>query len=339
MIEPSVHEQLQGEHMHTSARIKRGFGIFLAACGLAFAGAAQADFPDKPLRLIVGYVPGGSADAIARLFAQELGAKLKQPVIVENKPGASGNIAATYVSRAAPDGYVMFLGSNATATNMTLYKNLSYDLQRDLAPVAMLSRFPNVVAVTPKLPVKTIGEFIAYAKAHPGAINFASSGSGSSTHLAGEFFASMTGIKMTHVPYKGSAPAATDMMAGQVDVMFDNAPSIYPYVKSGKVRGLAVTSTGRQAFAPDLPPVADTVPGYEVTSWYGLFVPARTPDAVINELNSTINEILKEPAVHEKLAFMYAEPAGGSVADFKAFVGREIERWGAIVKQSGAHVD
>ncbi|ARP81933.1 MFS transporter [Bordetella genomosp. 8] len=320
-------------------RIKRGLGVLLATCSLTLAHAAWAEFPEKPLRLIVGYVPGGSADSIARLFAQELGARLKQPVIVENKPGASGNIAATYVSRAAPDGYVMFLGSNATATNMTLYKNLTYDLERDLAPVALLSRFPNVVAVSPKLPVNNIGEFIAYAKAHPGAINFASSGSGSSTHLAGELFASMTGIKMTHVPYKGSAPALTDMMAGQVDVMFDNAPSIYPYVKSGKVRGLAVSSVQRQAFAPDLPTVADTVPGYEVTSWYGLFVPAHTPDAVVEKLNGTLNDILREPTVREKLAFMYAEPAGGSVAQFKTFVGQEIQRWGALVKQSGAHVD
>ena len=319
--------------------IKRALGILFALGGLAQAHSALADYPAKPLRLIVGYVPGGSADAIARLFAQELGTRIKQPVIVENKPGASGNIAATYVSRSNPDGYTMFLGSNATATNMTLYKNLAYDMQRDLAPVVLLSRFPNIVAVNPKLPVRNIAEFIAYAKAHPGAINFASSGSGSSTHLAGELFASMAGIKMTHVPYKGSAPAITDMMAGQVDVMFDNAPSIFPYVKGGKVRGLGVTSLQRQAFAPDLQPVADTVPGYEVTSWYGLFVAAHTPNAIVEKLNGTINEILQEKDVRAKLALMYAEPAGGPVDQFRAFVGQEIERWGAMVKQSGAHVD
>jgi tripartite-type tricarboxylate transporter receptor subunit TctC len=323
---------------------RRGFvfGASMALCAFALtAPALGADaYPSKPVRLYVGYVPGGSADSIARLFAQELGSAWGQPVIVENRPGASGSLAAGAAARAPADGYTILLGSNANAINVSLYKNLSFDLRRDLAPVALLTTFPNILAINPALPVHNVTELIAYARAHPGGVNFASSGAGSSTNLAAALFASKAGIQVTHIPYKGSAPALTDLMAGQVDAIFDNAPSVLPFVQSNKVRALGVTSRERQPASPDIPTISESgLPGFEVTSWYGLFLPAGTPAPVVQALNRAVDRALAKPDVRRKLAVMGATPEGGSVQRFDDHVGSEIAKWAEAVKVSGASAE
>ncbi|MFY3001867.1 tripartite tricarboxylate transporter substrate binding protein [Achromobacter xylosoxidans] len=320
---------------------------FLKACAAIFAlgvaggGAyAQAAYPDKPVRIIVGYAAGGSADAIARLIGSELSTRLGQPFIVENRPGASGNLAAASVVRSAPDGYVLFLGSNATAINMTLYRNISFDMQRDFAPVGTITSFPNMVVVNPTFPAKTLAELVAYSKANPGKINFASSGAGSSTHLSGELFSAMADMKMTHVPYKGSAPALTDLMSGQVDVMFDNVPSALPFVRAGKLRMLASTGAGRMKALPEAPTVAESgYPEFVVKSWYGLLAPTGTPAEVIAKLNDSINAALASDETKAKLTALGADPEPSTPAQFKTFIASEVQRWGGVVRQTGATVD
>lgn len=256
--------------------------------------------------------------------------------MVENRPGAASSIAASGVARSPADGYTLFLGSNANAINTTLYKKLTFDIQKDFAPVALVTSFPNVMVVNPALPVKTVGEFIAYAKSHPDGVNYGSSGIGSSTHLAAEMFKSMAGIKMEHVQYKGSAPALTDLMAGQVQVMFDNAPSVLPFIRSGKLRALAVTSIQPQAFAPQVPTVSGAaLPGYEVKSWYGLFAPARTPPAIVNALNQQINAALQEASVRSNLAALGASPEGGMPEAMRKHLGQEVTKWAAVIRSSG----
>lgn len=310
---------------------------------LALAGAtshAQDAYPSKPVRIVVGYAAGGSADAIARLIGNELASRLGQPFIVENRPGASGNLAGTNVVRSAPDGYSLFLGSNATAINMTLYRNVPFDMQKDFAAVGLVTSFPNVLAVTPAFPAQNVAELVAYAKAHPDKINFASSGAGSSTHLSGELFSRMAGVRMTHVPYKGSAPALTDLMSGQVDLMFDNAPSVLPFIQSGKLRALAVTSQVRASLAPTLPTVAESgLPGFVVKSWYGVLAPKGTPAPVIAKLNTAMNAALASEAVKKKLAALGANPEPSTPAAFTSFVSSEVRRWGDVVRQTGASVD
>jgi len=307
----------------------------LAATTTALASAEPA-YPSKPVKIIVGYAPGGSADTVARLLANRLSIQMGQSFVVENRPGAASSIAASGVARAPADGYTLFLGSNANAINTTLYKKLTFDIQKDFAPVALVTSFPNVMVVNPALPVKTVGEFIAYAKSHPDGVNYGSSGIGSSTHLAAEMFKSMAGIKMEHVQYKGSAPALTDLMAGQVQVMFDNAPSVLPFIRSGKLRALAVTSSQPQAFAPQVPTVSGAaLPGYEVKSWYGLFAPARTPPAIVNALNQQINAALQEASVRSNLAALGASPEGGMPEAMRKHLGQEVTKWAAVIRSSG----
>ncbi|WP_059413673.1 tripartite tricarboxylate transporter substrate binding protein [Cupriavidus basilensis] len=307
----------------------------LAATTTALASAEPA-YPSKPVKIIVGYAPGGSADTVARLLANRLSIQMGQSFVVENRPGAASSIAASGVARAPADGYTLFLGSNANAINTTLYKKLTFDIQKDFAPVALVTSFPNVMVVNPALPVKTVGEFIAYAKSHPDGVNYGSSGIGSSTHLAAEMFKSMAGIKMEHVQYKGSAPALTDLMAGQVQVMFDNAPSVLPFIRSGKLRALAVTSSQPQAFAPQVPTVSGAaLPGYEVKSWYGLFAPARTPPAIVNALNQQINAALQEASVRGNLAALGASPEGGMPEAMRKHLGQEVTKWAAVIRSSG----
>jgi len=291
------------------------------------------------VRLIIGYPPGGSADITARLLGQWLSERLSQPFVIESRPGASTNIATEAVVRAPPDGYTLLLVAPANAINATLYEKLNFNLISDIAPVAGIIRFPNVMVVNPLVPAKTVPEFIAYAKANPGRLNMASSGNGSTIHVSGELFKMMTGVNMLHVPYRGGAPALTDMISGQVQVMFDNVPTSIEFIRAGKLRALAVTTATRSEVLPDLPTVADFVPGYEASAWYGVGVPKGTPDDIIDKLNKEINAILADPKAKVRLADLGASLLAGSPADFGKLVADETEKWGKVVKFSGAKPD
>jgi len=310
-----------------------------AALPLLSRTTRAQSYPTRPLRLIIGYPPGGSADITARLIGQWLSERIGQPVIVESRPGAATNIATEAVVRAAPDGYTLLLVAPANAINATLYDKLNFTFLKDIAPVAGIIRFPNVVVVTPSLPIKTIPDLIAYAKANPGKLNMASSGNGSTIHMSGELFKMMTGINMVHVPYRGGAPALTDLIAGQVQVMFDNVPTSAEYVRAGKLRGLAVTSTARSDVLPDLPLVADYVPGYEASAWYGLGAARNTPAEIVDRLNKEINAILADPKPRARLADLGASLLPGSAQDFGKLLADETDKWGKVVKFSGAKPD
>ena len=299
---------------------------------------AQA-YPSRPVRLVIGYPPGGSADITARLTGQWLSERLGQPVVIESRPGAATNLATEALVRAPPDGYTLLLVAPANAINATLYDKLNFNFLRDIVPVSGIIRFPNVVVVNPSLPIKTIPELIAYAKANPGKLNMASSGNGSTIHMSGELFKMLTGINMVHVPYRGGAPALTDLIAGQVHVMFDNVPTSAEHVKAGKLRGLAVTSTARSEVLPDLPTVADFLPGYEASAWYGLGVPKNTPDEVIDKVNKGMNAVLADPKSQARFAELGASLLPGSPADFSRLVADETEKWSKVVKFSGAKPD
>ena len=315
----------------------------LAAATAAFPAlstiARAQGYPTRPLHMIIGYPPGGSADMTARLMAQWLSERLGQTVVIESRPGGGTNIATEAVVRAPPDGYTLLLVAPANAINASLYDKLNYNFIRDMAPVAGLIRFPNVVVVNPSVPVKTIPELIAYAKANPGKLNMASSGNGSTIHVSGELFKMLTGIKMVHVPYRGGAPALTDLISGQVHVMFDNLPTSIEYIRAGKLRGLAVTSTERSHLLPDVPTVSDYVPGYEASAWYGLGVPTGTPPAVIERLNEATNAVLADPKTLARFADLGATLLAGSAADFGKLVADETEKWAKVVKFSGAKPD
>ena len=298
---------------------------------------AQA-YPARQIRLIIGYPPGGSADITARLMAQWLGERLGQPVIVESRPGGGTNIATEAVINAPPDGYTLLLVAPANAINATLYEKLNHNFLRDIEPIAGLIRFPNVVVVNPSVPVKTIPELIEYAKANPGRLNMASSGNGSTIHMSGELFKMMTGVNMIHVPYRGGALALTDMVGGQVQVMFDNIPTAMEFVKSGKLRGLAVTGAARSETLPDLPTVADFLPGYEATSWYGVGAPKGTPKEIIDKLNREVQTILADPKTKARFSELGAIMQPGTPAEFGKLVADETEKWGKVVKFSGAKV-
>ena len=299
---------------------------------------AQA-YPTRPVRLIIGYPPGGSADITARLLGQWLSERLGQPVVVESRPGAGTNIATETVVNAPPDGYTLLLVAPANAINATLYEKLNHNFIRDIAPVAGLIRFPNVIVVNPSVPAKTVPEFIAYAKANPGKLNMASSGAGSTIHVSGELFKMMTGINMLHVPYRRGAPALTDLISGQVQVMFDNVPTSIEFIRAGKLRPLAVTTAARSNVLPDLPTVADFVPGYEASAWYGVGVPKGTPEAIIGKLNKETNAILADPKARARFDELGASLIAGSPAEFGQLVADETEKWAKVVKFSGARPD
>jgi len=317
---------------------------FLRLAGAAVAlpavsrGASAQAYPSRPVRVVIGYPPGGSADITARLMTQWLSERLGQSFIVESRPGGGTNIATEAVINAPLDGYTLLLVAPANAINATLYEKLNHNFLRDIVPVAGLIRFPNVVVVNPDVPVKTIPELIAYAKANPGKLNMASSGNGSTIHMSGELFKMMTGVNMIHVPYRGGALALTDMIGGQVQVMFDNIPTAMEFVRSGKLRGLAVTGAGRSETLPDLPTVADFLPGYEATSWYGLGAPKGTPNEIIEKLNREVNAILAEPKTKARFLELGASMLPGSASDFGKLVADETEKWGKVVKFSGAKV-
>jgi tripartite-type tricarboxylate transporter receptor subunit TctC len=312
-------------------------GATLALPAVSRGALAQA-YPARPVRVVIGYPPGGSADITARLMTQWLSERLGQSFIVESRPGGGTNIATEAVINAPTDGYTLLLVAPANAINATLYEKLNHNFLRDIMPVAGLIRFPNVVVVNPEVPVKTIPELIAYAKANPGKLNMASSGNGSTIHMSGELFKMMTGVNMIHVPYRGGALALTDMIGGQVQVMFDNIPTAMEFVRSGKLRGLAVTGAGRSETLPDLPTVADFLPGYEATSWYGLGAPKGTPTEIVEKLNREVNAILAEPKTKARFLELGATMLPGSAADFGKLVAEETEKWGKVVKFSGAKV-
>src|SRR5436190_5154682 len=317
---------------------------FLGLAGAAAAlpavsriARAQA-YPSRQIRLIIGYPPGGSADITARLIAQWLTDRLSQSVIVESRPGGGTNIATEAVINAPPDGYTLLLVAPANAINATLYEKLNHVFLRDIVPVAGLIRFPNVVVVNPSVPVKTIPELIEHLKANPGKLNMASSGNGSTIHMSGELFKMMTGVDMIHVPYRGGALALTDMIAGQVQVMFDNIPTAAEFVRSGKLRGLAVTGAARSEVLPDLPTVAEFLPGYEATSWYGLGAPKGTPGEVVEKLNHEVNAILADPKTKARFLELGASLLPGTAQAFGKLVEDETEKWGKVVKFAGAKV-
>ena len=300
--------------------------------------AADA-YPTHAIRWVVPYPPGGMTDILARIMAQRLTERLGQQVVVDNRPGAGNNIGTEAVVRATPDGYTVLLVNPANAINATLYSNLSFNFLRDMAPVAGLVRVPNVMEVTNSLPVKSIPEFITYAKANPGKVILASSGSGTSVHLSGELFKMMAGVDLTHVPYKGAGPVFPDLIGGQVHVMFDNMPSSIEFIKSGKLRALGVTTLKRSPQLPDVPTVGETVKGYEASAWFGMGAPKGTPANVVAKLNREINEALADPKMKARLAELGGDPIAGTPAEFWAIHTAETEKWAKVVKASGAKVD
>ena len=321
----------------------RRTAICLIAMGISaiasIGSASAADYPTRPVRWVVGYPPGGATDIIARLIGQRLSEKLGQQFVIENKPGAGNNIGTEAVVNAEPDGYTVLLVNPANYINASLYTNLKFNFVRDIAPVAAFNRVPNVMTVNKDVPAKTVAEFIAYAKANPGKVNMASSGNGTSVHLSGELFMAMTGVKMTHVPYRGAAPALTDMIAGQVHVLFDNLPSSIEHIKGGTLRALAVTTEARSDALPGVPTVAETVPGYEASAWFGMGAPKDTPPEIIAVLNKAINEALADPTMQARLADLGGAPMGGTPADFGKIIVSETEKWRKVVEFAGASVE
>ena len=317
---------------------RRAAVVALAALGLSGIASA-ADYPVRPIKWIVPYPPAGTTDVLARIVAQWLSENLGQQVIVENRPGAGNNIGTEAVVNAAPDGYTMLLVNPANGINASLYKKLPFNFIRDIAPVAGLVRTPNVMVVTNSLPVKTVAEFVAYCKANPSKVNMASSSSGTSTHLSGELFKSMTGCNMVHIPYKGAGPVLTDLIGGQVQVFFDNLPSSAGHIKGGSIRALAVTSAAREPSFPDLPTVADTVPGYEATAWFGVGMPKGTPREAIDKINAAVNRALADPKMRARLADLGGAPIPGTPEDFGKVIVAETEKWAKVVASSGATVD
>ena len=299
----------------------------------ALSRIARADsYPSRPVHLIVFYAAGGGNDIIARLMGQWLSQRLGQSFVVENRPGGGGNLGTEYVVHAAPDGYTLLLSSTANVVNASLYNNLDFDFVRDIAPVASISYEPNIMVVNPSVPVKTVPEFIAYAKANPGKINFGSAGIGSSQHMSGELFKMMAGIDMTHVPFRGTAPALTSLLGGQVQAMFASMPATIEHVRSGKLRALGVTITTRSDVMPDVPTVSEFLPGYDASVYYGIGAPRDTPAEIVERLNKEINAGLADPQLKARLSDLGSMPLPGSSADFGKFIANETEKWAKVVK-------
>jgi tripartite-type tricarboxylate transporter receptor subunit TctC len=313
--------------------------LVLALFALVSGPALALDYPARTVRVVVPYPAGGTTDIMARLVANYLSEKLGQTFMIENKPGGGTNIGTQEVINATPDGYTLLIPSPANAINATLYKKLPFDFIRDTVPVAGIARVPNVMEVNPEVPVNTVQEFIDYAKKNPGKLNMASSGNGSSIHLSGELFKAMTGVDMVHVPYKGSAPAITDLAGGQVQVMFDNLPSSISFIKAGKLRALGVTSAEPVAALPGVPTVAKTVAGFEASSWFGVSAPKGTSNEIVEKLNKEINAAIADPRIKARIEDLGGIPFPGSAADFGKFIQAETDKWRPVVIKSGATVD
>ena len=324
----------------TSRRAAIGLvAIGLAALTVSAGGAAALDYPTRPVHFVVGYPPGGSTDILARLIGQRLSERLGQQFVIENKPGAGNNIGTETVVNAEPNGYTVLLINPANFINTSLYTNLKFNFVRDIAPIASFNRVPNVMTVNKDVPAKTVAEFIAYVKANPGKVNLASSGNGTSVHLSGEMFMAMTGTEMQHVPYRGAAPAITDMLGGQVQVIFDNMPSIIQHIRAGSLRALAVTTAERSSQLPDVPTIAETVPGYEASALFGMGTPKNTPKEIIEKLNSEINAILAEPEMKQRLVELGGEPLIQSPEAFGEQIKAETEKWKKVVEFAGLKVE
>ena len=306
---------------------------------LATSAFAQG-YPTKPAKVIVPYPPGGPTDIVARVVSQKLSEQMGQQFIVENRPGAGGNIGAEAVAKSPADGYTLLVATTAHAINPSLFKNLGYNLTKDFAPVSLLTSGPLVIVANPSVPAKNVKELIAMGKAKPGSLNYASSGNGQSTHLSAELFATMAGIKMNHIPYKGSAPALTDVMGGQASLMFDTMLSAMPHVKNGKLKAIAVTSAARSPAAPDVPTVAESgLPGYEAIAWNGLLVPAGTPGDVVAKLNAELKKALDAPDVKDRFSAQGFGAAWNTREAFAKFIQSELDKWAKVVKVSGATLD
>lgn len=317
--------------------------VFMAALMVASlfhpAAHAASAYPDRPVRLVVGFPPGGAADILGRVAAQQLGDRLGQQVVVDNRGGAGGLIATEIAAKANADGYTLLFSSIPHVINPHLYKKVSYDALKDFTPVVQFVAVPLMMASAPSLPAKSVRELITYARANPGKINYGSGGSGSSSHLAMELFKSMAGLRMEHIPYKGTGPLITDMLGGQIALTIASAVPLAPQVKSGKLRGLAVTSPKRSAAFPELPAIAETVAGYEVINWFGIFAPAGTPMEVVKRVNAELNAALQSADLVKSLNARGADAAGGSAADFARVVKTDFAKWAKVVKESGARVD
>jgi tripartite-type tricarboxylate transporter receptor subunit TctC len=325
--------------MTPNVNVARLFAVCLALMLPEIGSAAALDYPTRPVRWIVTYPPGGGTDITARIMAQWLSERLGQQFFIENKPGAGNNIGTEAALNSPPDGYTLLLTNPANAINTTLYPKLSFNFLRDIAPVAGIMRVPNVMEVHPSVPAKTVAEFIAYAKANPGKINWATSGNGTSVHLSGELFKLMTGVELTHIPYKGSAPALTDMIAGTVQLMFDNMPPSLPHIRAGKLRALAVTTATRSEALPDVPTVAEIVSGYEASAFYGMGVPKGTPPEIIDKLNKEINAGLANPNIKARLAELGGMLIPGTPQDFGKLVADETEKWAKVIKAGGVALE
>lgn len=308
------------------------------ACTAALPLHAQtATWPTKPVKLVVGYAAGGATDVVARLIAVKLGDQLGQPVVVDNRAGANSNVGAENVARAPADGYTLYVYTIANTINASLYAKLGYDPVKDFEPIGMIAKIPNILVVNPKLPVKNLADYVRYAKESKDGITFASSGSGSSIHLSGEMFKMLSKLNMLHVPYRGSAPAVTDLLGGQVESMFDNTPSALPHVQAGKLRAIAITSAQRSPLLPDVPTLAESgYAGFDVQSWFALAAPTGTPRSVIVQVNTALNKVLAMPDVRQRLQELAATPDAGTPEKMRSFAAAEIKRWREVVKESGA---
>jgi tripartite-type tricarboxylate transporter receptor subunit TctC len=324
-------------------KLPRRTFLHLAAGGTVLPAAlrvARAEtYPTRPVHLIVAFAAGGTNDIVARLLGQSLSERLGQRLVIENRPGAGSNIGTEVVVRAAPDGYTLLMAGTPNAINATLYDKLPFNFTSDIAPVAAILSMPNVMEVNPSLPVRTIPEFIAYARANPGKVAMASAGTGGATHLAGELFKAMTGVNMVHVPYRGDAPALVDLMGGQVQVMFDLMPASIEYIKTGKLHALGVTTAVRSEALPDLPTVGDFVPGYEASAWLGVGAPRKTPVEIIDKLNREINAVLSDPKFKSHLADLGARVLPGSPAEFGKLIADETEKWGKVIRAANIKPD
>ncbi len=320
--------------------MRRSISLALALALMLLGQAhAQTAWPAKPIRLIVGFAAGGSTDVTARIIAQALSDRLGQPVVVENRGGAGGNIGADAVAKADPDGYTLLMATSSTfAANPNLYKTLPFDVQKDFAPITVTAFIPNLLVVNPSVPANNVADFIAYLKANPDKLNFASAGNGTSQHLSGELFNSLAGVRMTHVAYRGGAPAVTDLLGGQVQVIFAPLVEVIQQVRAEKLKALGITTAKRSPLLPDVPTILESLPGYEVALWNGLLAPAKTPPDIIDRINRATIEALRSPEVKAKLAEQGSEPVGNTPAEFKAFIESELVKWRRLVEISGATV-
>jgi tripartite-type tricarboxylate transporter receptor subunit TctC len=328
-------------HLYTASRRRLMATCAILATSIASPAFAQTEsYPSKPVKLVVGYAAGGATDVIARLLAVRLGEQTGQTFLVDNRTGANSNVGAEIAARASADGYTLYLFTIANTINASLYDKLGYDPQKDFEPIGLIAKVPNILVVNPKLAVNTVADYVRRAKEQPNGITFASSGSGSSIHLSGEMFKMISKSNMLHVPYRGSAPAVSDLLGGQVESMFDNTPSALPHVQAGRLRAIAITSAKRSPLLPDVPTIAESgLPGFDVQSWFGLAAPAGTPGPVVAKLNAELNKALAHPDLRKRLVELAATPEPGTPAQFKSFITTESRRWQEVVKASGAKAE